>query len=66
MHLWTCGDVVLDDIFVSDVIYMCYVSAGCDICHIYVCLSTWKAKKTLKVTSLPRGAVDKGPFAECS
>jgi hypothetical protein len=28
----------------SDVIYMCYVSAGCDIV-IYIYMSMWKAKK---------------------
>jgi hypothetical protein len=37
--------VVLDEIYALDVIYMCYVSSGCDICHIYVCLSLWKTKK---------------------
>jgi hypothetical protein len=49
----------------SNVIYMCYVSVVCDIV-IYICLSMWKAKKKHKVTSLPRGATGKGPFAECS
>jgi hypothetical protein len=35
--------------------------------YIYISLSMWKAKKIkIKVTSLPRGSVGKGPFAECS
>jgi hypothetical protein len=49
----------------SNVIYMCYVSIACDIViYIYVC-QCGKQKKH-KVTSLPRGATGKGPFAECS
>jgi hypothetical protein len=46
---------MLDDIYILDVIYMCYVGAGCDICHIYVCMfvNVERKKINIKVTALP-------------